>query len=116
MGPGAPDAYFATVPAKAMAAAIRAAGVDASVSYSAGTFVCNHVFFGLCHMARTRHPAMRCGFIHVPWTPAQAAEAARAPGEATPTLASDVVAGGLAAAVAVIGSADPDGISEGRLW
>ena len=48
---GAPAAYFANFPVKAMVAAIRAAGLEASVSHSAGTFVCNHVFFGLRHRA-----------------------------------------------------------------
>ncbi len=115
---GAPDAYFATVPVKAMAAAIRASGIEASVSYSAGTFVCNHVFFGLRHLAETRYPSMRCGFVHVPWTPAQAAARPFAGGPATvPAMASDAVARGLAAAVAAIGAgaAEP-GVSEGRLW
>ncbi len=107
---GAPDAYFATLPAKAMVAAIRAAGLEGSVSYSAGTFVCNHVFFGLRHLAETRHPAMRCGFVHVPWMPEQA------PADA-PAMSSDAVARGLAAALAAIGAgACEPAVSEGRLW
>ena len=107
---GAPDAYFATLPAKAMVAAIRAAGLEASVSYSAGTFVCNHVFFGLRHLAETRHPAMRCGFVHVPWMPEQAPAGAA-------SMPSGAVARGLAAALAAIGvgAGDP-AVSEGRLW
>ncbi len=111
---GAPDAYFATLPVKAMAAAIRTAGLEASVSYSAGTFVCNHVFFGLRHLAETRRPTMRCGFVHVPWMPEQA------PADA-PAMPSDAVARGLAAALAAAlaaigaGAREP-AVSEGRLW
>ena len=76
--PGAPAAYFSTLPIKAMVAALRQAGLPASVSQTAGTFVCNHVFFGLMHaLARSRRrgtagPA-RGGFMHLPLLPAQAA-------------------------------------------
>lgn len=74
---GAPAAYFSTLPIKAMVAALRAAGLPAGVSQSAGTFVCNHLFFALMH-ALARQPATRGGFLHVPWLPEQAA---RHPGE-----------------------------------
>ena len=63
---GGPAAYFATLPLKAMLAALREAGIPAEVSQTAGTFVCNHVFYGLMHALR-RRPAIRGGFIHVPW-------------------------------------------------
>lgn len=62
---GAPAAYFTTLPIKAMANAVRALGVPAEVSFSAGSFVCNQVFFGLQHRLR-RRPAVRSGFLHVP--------------------------------------------------
>jgi pyroglutamyl-peptidase len=68
----APAAYFSTLPIKAMAAALRAAGIPASVSQSAGTFVCNHVFYGLQH--RLAGSAVRSGFMHLPLLPGQAAE------------------------------------------
>lgn len=70
--PGGPAAYFATLPIKAMVAGLRAAGLPASVSHSAGTFVCNHVFYALMHGLRQR-PAVRAGFMHLPLLPAQAA-------------------------------------------
>ncbi len=63
--PGAPAAYFATLPIKAMRAALIDAGIPAEVSQSAGTYVCNHVFFALLHALR-RRPGVRAGFIHVP--------------------------------------------------
>jgi pyroglutamyl-peptidase len=70
--PGGPAAYFATLPIKAAVARLRAAGLPAMVSNTAGTFVCNHVFYGLMHLAATRRPAMRAGFLHVPFLPSQA--------------------------------------------
>jgi pyroglutamyl-peptidase len=74
---GAPAAYFSTLPIKAIVAALRAAGLPASVSQTAGTFVCNHVFYALMH-ALTARPAVRGGFVHLPLLPEQAARAATA--------------------------------------
>ena len=71
--PGGPPAYFATLPIKAAVLALREAGLPAIVSNTAGTFVCNHVFYGLMHRATTAHPRLRGGFLHVPYLPAQAA-------------------------------------------
>lgn len=65
-----PAAYFATVPVKAMLRAVLAAGVAGEVSQTAGTFVCNHVLYGLLHFL-ARQPGARGGFIHVPWLPDQ---------------------------------------------
>jgi pyroglutamyl-peptidase len=84
-----PAAYFGTLPIKAVASAIRAAGVPAQVSQTAGTFLCNHIFYRACHLAATERPSMRAGFLHVPWLPEQAAEH---PGEPSMAL-SDIVAG-----------------------
>lgn len=70
---GAPAAYFTSLPIKAMLAALHQAGVGAEVSQTAGTFVCNHVFYGLMRALATdprlRHT--RGGFMHVPWLPEQ---------------------------------------------
>jgi pyroglutamyl-peptidase len=72
--PGGPAAYFSTLPIKAMVAAMREAGLPAEVSQTAGTFVCNHVFYQLMHRLNT-HAALRGvrgGFMHVPLLPEQA--------------------------------------------
>jgi pyroglutamyl-peptidase len=72
--PGGPVAYFSTLPMKAIVAALREAGIAAEVSQTAGTFVCNHVFYGLMHgLASSRQP-VRAGFIHVPPLPGQRPE------------------------------------------
>ena len=74
-----PAAYWSTLPVKAIVAALRKRGVPASISQTAGTFVCNHVFYGLMHalakqraLRRGSGLASRGGFIHVPLLPKQA--------------------------------------------
>jgi pyroglutamyl-peptidase len=67
-----PAAYFSTLPIKAMLRGLLQAGIAAEVSQSAGTFVCNHAFYGLMHgLARQRGRKTRGGFIHVPFLPQQ---------------------------------------------
>lgn len=82
--PGGPAAYFSTLPIKAMVSGLRAAGYPASVSQTAGTFVCNHVFYGLQH--RLAGSGVRSGFMHIPYLPAQAARHAGAPSLPLPLL------------------------------
>ncbi len=69
--PDGKNTYFATLPIKAMVDAIRQGGLPASVSNSAGTFVCNHLMYGLLHTIETKYPELRLygGFIHVPFLP-----------------------------------------------
>ncbi len=66
-----PAAYFSTLPLKASLQALCNADIPAHVSQTAGTYVCNQVFYGLMHALRRRKhtPA---GFVHVPWLPDQA--------------------------------------------
>ena len=64
--PGAPAAYFSTLPLKAMTAAARQAGFAAEISNSAGTFVCNDLMYSLLHALGREFPSVRCGFIHIP--------------------------------------------------
>lgn len=71
--PGAPAAYFSRLPVKAMVAALQADGVPTAESLSAGSFVCNHLFFGLMH-ALLRRRSVQAGFVHLPWLPEQVAE------------------------------------------
>lgn len=68
-----PAAYFSTLPIKAIVHAIREAGLPSSVSHTAGTYVCNHVFYSLMHQAHEWGTTMRAGFIHIPYLPQQAA-------------------------------------------
>ena len=65
-----PAAYFSSLPIKAQHAALQAAGLPSEVSNTAGTFVCNQVFYALMHALREQ-PAVRGGFVHLPWLPGQ---------------------------------------------
>ena len=85
---GAPAAYFSTLPIKTMVAGLRAAGHPASVSQTAGTFVCNHVFFGLQHALHGS--GVRSGFMHLPLLPAQAARLAGQPSMALDEMLAGV--------------------------
>lgn len=84
--PGGPAAYFATLPIKAIVHGLRAAGIPAAVSQTAGTFVCNHVFYAAMHAAARRGGSLRAGFIHIPYLPEQAARH-----DGAPSLALDLV-------------------------
>jgi pyroglutamyl-peptidase len=86
--PGGPAAYLATLPVRAAVAALRAEELPAQLSMSAGTFVCNHVFYFLMHLAATRRHPFRAGFLHVPCLPQQA------PG--APSMEAEDIARGIA--------------------
>ncbi|MDR2078497.1 MAG: pyroglutamyl-peptidase I [Treponema sp.] len=64
-------AYFATLPIKAMVKKIREAGLPSSISNSAGTFVCNHIMYGLLYHIARSFPRIKGGFVHVPFIPEQ---------------------------------------------
>ncbi|MBE5784362.1 MAG: pyroglutamyl-peptidase I [Clostridiales bacterium] len=110
--PDGENAYFATLPIKAMVKNIRAAGLPATVSNSAGTFVCNHLLYGLLYTLAKNSSHIRGGFIHVPYLPEQAA-ALSSP--ASSMSAADI-ARGIEAAIAAIGECEKDiAAAEGAL-
>lgn len=86
----APAAYFTSLPAKAIVAQLRARGIPAAPSLSAGSFVCNQVFFAIAHLLATRLPQARGGFVHVPWLPQQAAQQPGQPSMALGTMIEGV--------------------------
>lgn len=88
-----PTAYFSTLPIKAMVAALRAAGIPATVSHTAGTFVCNQVFYSLQHTLAGS--TVRSGFMHVPLLTEQVALAA----SAQPSMSQETLVKGLRVAV-----------------
>ena len=85
---GGPAAYLATLPARAAITALHAEKLPAQLSMSAGTFVCNHVFYGLMHLAAARGHHFRAGFLHVPRLPLQAPD-----GNAPHMALDDIVRG-----------------------
>jgi pyroglutamyl-peptidase len=91
-----PDGYFSTLPIKAIVRDLRKAGVPAAVSQTAGTFVCNHVFYGLMNFLAPLFAAgWRGGFIHIPYLPEQAAHH---PGQ--PSMSLEMMIRGIRQAVA----------------
>ncbi len=69
-----PAAYFATLPTRRLVQAIRAVGIPADLSMSAGTYLCNEVMYGLLHALAQRRRAIPAGFVHVPSLPEQVAD------------------------------------------
>jgi pyroglutamyl-peptidase len=97
---GGPVAYWSTLPVKAIVVALSQRHIPAAVSQTAGTFVCNHVFYGLMHALRRRR-GVRGGFIHVPWLPEQAK-----PGQPSLPLATMIEAVACAAEISVRARSD----------
>ncbi|HZN19574.1 MAG TPA: pyroglutamyl-peptidase I [Micromonosporaceae bacterium] len=98
---GGPAAYFATIPVKACAAAVRALDIPAVVSHTAGTFVCNSVFYSVLHRAAQHGSAIRAGFVHVPYAMGQG-------GPADAVLPLEVLARALAAVAVTAASTTTD--------
>jgi pyroglutamyl-peptidase len=71
---GGPAAYLSTLPVRAAVTALHAAKLPAQMSMSAGTFVCNHVFYEVMHLAAKDSRRFRAGFLHVPGTASMALE------------------------------------------
>ena len=69
--PDGENAYFSTLPVKAMVEAIRKEGLPSSLSNSAGTYVCNHLMYGVLYYYLDKRPVIKAGFIHVPYIPEQ---------------------------------------------
>lgn len=90
LAPDGPAAYFATVPVKEMAQAIRDAQIPSAVSNSAGAYVCNDVLYTLLHHYVGTNT--RVGFIHVPYLPQQG----------TPSLPLERTVAALTAAISAI--------------
>lgn len=67
---GAP-AYFSTLPVKAIVSELNKAGIPGSLSNTAGTFVCNHVFYGVLYLLEKKYPEVKAGFIHIPYATSQ---------------------------------------------
>ena len=93
---GAP-AYFSSLPVKAMVAAIREAGVPASLSNTAGTYVCNHLMYGVLYYIAKFWPNMRGGFMHVPFLHEQVMNRPN-----TPSLSTQDIVTGIRAALEAI--------------
>lgn len=97
-------AYFTQLPIKAMTKAIREVGLPAAVSNSAGTFVCNHIFYQVQYQRAKFFPDIKAGFIHIPYLPEQVISKPQMP---SLSLADDIK--GLIAAISAIIERDGQG-------
>ena len=86
-----PAAYFSQLPVKAMVANMQEVGIPATVSNSAGTFVCNHIMYQTLHYCQMNYPQIQSGFIHVPYLPQQVADKASLPSMDLKTIVQGLV-------------------------
>jgi pyroglutamyl-peptidase I len=104
---GGPSAYFVTVPIKAIVEKIKANKIPASISNTAGTFICNHVCYGVAHLAAARTAAgkpMKSGFIHIPFLPEQVIGKPAL----TPSMSLETIVSGITHALEAIVEHDSD--------
>ncbi|ABS22324.1 pyroglutamyl-peptidase I [Bacillus cytotoxicus] len=85
-----PVAYWSTLPIKAIVKKLREEGIPASVSQTAGTFVCNHLFYGLMHRLAIKNKSTRGGFVHIPFLPEQASLHANQPSMSLSTIIAGI--------------------------
>jgi len=83
-------AYFTNLPIKAMVKEMQDGGIPASVSNTAGTFVCNHVMYGIMYMIDKKYPNIKGGFIHIPYMTSQVIDKKN-----TPFMSLDEIVRGL---------------------
>ncbi|MGX7023498.1 pyroglutamyl-peptidase I [Vagococcus hydrophili] len=86
------SAYFTQHPVKAMVTAMKNVGLPASVSNTAGTFVCNHIMYQCLYMAHTEFPKVKAGFMHVPFLPEQVLERPGMPAMSLEDITRGIVA------------------------
>ena len=94
ISPGGQNAYFSNLPVKRLAEAVRNAGIPAAVSDTAGTFVCNHLFYCVMEEIHARYPQRLGGFVHLPFLPSQTVRRPH-----TPSMALEMQIAGLETAV-----------------
>ncbi|WP_314589420.1 pyroglutamyl-peptidase I [Paenibacillus terrigena] len=85
-----PTAYWSTLPVKSIVQALKEKGIPASVSHSAGTYVCNHLFYGLMHRIAVGASEGKGGFIHIPFLPEQAARYSNQPSMSLDTIVQSI--------------------------
>jgi pyroglutamyl-peptidase len=111
--PDGPAAYFVTLPVRAMLEAVRAAGIPAELSLSAGAFLCNQVTYELLHYLTTYQLDIPAGFVHVPALPEQVTNAY----PPVPSMALETMTCGIRAAIGALQAAIPspcDCVGRGR--
>ena len=101
--PDGENAYFVDLPVKAMVKNIQKNKIPASVSYTAGTFICNHVLYGTLYLINKKYKNKKSGFIHIPFLPEQVINKKN-----TPSMELNTIVKGLIAAIEAIVKNDKD--------
>lgn len=101
--PDGENAYFVKLPVKAMVQNVQKNNIPASVSYTAGTFVCNHVLYGVLYLIEKKYKGKKSGFIHIPFLPEQVVDKRN-----TPSMELNTIVKGLTAAIEAIVKNDED--------
>ena len=95
--PDGENSYFVKLPVKAMVQNVQKNNIPASVSYTAGTFVCNHVLYGVMYLIEKKYKGKKSGFIHIPFLPQQVVDKRN-----TPSMELNTIVKGLTAAIEAI--------------
>lgn len=91
------NAYFTMLPVKAMVAKMMEKGIPASLSYTAGSYVCNHLMYGVLYHIEKEFPNTKGGFMHVPFLHQQVMDKKN-----TPSLSKDDIVKGIEASIEAI--------------
>ncbi len=97
-----PDAYFSTLPIKAMVENMKKEGIPSSVSNTAGTFVCNHLFYGIQDYIFSNNLKIKHGFVHIPLIPEQSINTTN------PSMSLKLILKGLVSIAKTLGSCEED--------
>lgn len=92
-----PDAYFSNLPVKEIIKNIQHLNIPCSISNSAGTFVCNHVLYGVRHLCEIHFSNIKSGFIHIPCIPEQTED-----NSSIPSMESDIIVKAIICAIETI--------------
>jgi pyroglutamyl-peptidase I len=95
--PDGENSYFVKLPVKSMVQNVQKNNIPASVSYTAGTFVCNHVLYGVMYLIEKKYKGKKSGFIHIPFLPQQVVDKRN-----MPSMELDTIVKGLTAAIEAI--------------
>lgn len=101
---GGPVAYWSTLPVRPIVEALTGSMIPAYISYTAGTYVCNHVFYATSHFVAVNRLPVKVGFIHVPYLPEQVVRKPH-----VPSMSEEMIVGALEIAVSVAVSPEMHG-------
>ena len=97
------NAYFSTLPIKSIQDELSKNNIPSSISNTAGTFVCNHVLYGVLYLIEKKYKGKKSGFIHIPFLPEQVVDKRN-----TPSMELSTIVKGLTAAIEAIVKNDED--------